>query len=90
VAQGRQPGGFSDELDPYVDRAEADRFDRVGELLRSQGPSPRVGFLTAVAGEEAARTPHGLWALVAVSTAIGLFLLLLALLGASGSGPLGG
>jgi hypothetical protein len=90
MPQGRQPGGLSDELDPYVDRAETDRFDRVGQLLRSQRPAPRAGFLTGVAGEEGTRTWQGLWAQVAASLAIGLFLLLLALLGASGSGPLGG
>jgi hypothetical protein len=83
-----QPGGLSDELDPYVDRAEADRFDRVGDLLRSQQPTPRADLLTAVARERVAA--EGLWTQVAASLAIGLALLGLALLGASGSGPLGG
>jgi hypothetical protein len=86
---GGQPGGFSDELDPYVDRAEAKRFDRVGELLRSQRPAARHDFLAGVAGEQAERGPEGLWVQVAASLAIGLVLLLLGLLGASGSGPLG-
>jgi hypothetical protein len=90
MPEGRQPGGLSDELDPYVDRAEADRFDRVGQLLTSQSPTPRRDFLTGVSGDQATRTPQGLWAQVAAALAIGLFLLLLALLGASGSGPLGG
>jgi hypothetical protein len=86
----RQPGGLSDELDPYVDRAEAPRFDRVGELLRSQQPTPREDFLSAVASNQGASGAPGLWTQVAASFAIGLVLLALALLGASGSGPLGG
>jgi hypothetical protein len=85
-----QPGGFSDELDPYVDRAEAPRFDRVGELLRTQRPTPRPDFLTGVASDTGPDGAQGLWIQVAASLAIGLLLLLLALLGASGSGPLGG
>jgi hypothetical protein len=83
-----QPGGLSDELDPYVDRAEAGRFDRVGDLLRAQQPTPSPGFLTRVT-TEAGESPPGLWTQVAVSLAVGLILLGLALLGASGSGPLG-
>jgi hypothetical protein len=85
-----QPGGLSDELDPYVDRAEIARFDRVGELLRGQRPAPSDGFLTRLeAGPEAA-SPDGLWMQVGAALAVGLLLLLVSLLGASGSGPLGG
>jgi hypothetical protein len=84
-----QPGGLSDELDPYVDRAEAERFDRLGELLRSQRPTPNADLLAGVAGEGVAQGTPRLWAQVAASLAVGLILLALALLGASGSGPLG-
>jgi hypothetical protein len=85
---GRQPGGLSDELEPYVDRAEARRFDRVGELLRAARPMPSPGFLTRVT-VDTNESPQ-LWTRVAASLAVGLVLLALALLGASGSGPLGG
>ena len=84
-----QPGGLSDELDPYVDRAEVARFDRAGEVLRQQRPSPSDGFLTRLKAGPDAQAPDGLWMQVAGALAIGLLLLLLGLLGASGSGPLG-
>jgi hypothetical protein len=86
----RQPGGLSDELDPYVDRAEAERFDRVGALLREQHPAPSDGFLTGIEAGGDAAAPVGWWAQVGAALAAGLLLLALALLGASGSGPLGG
>jgi hypothetical protein len=86
----RQPGGLSDELDPYVDRAESARFDRVGDLLRSQKPSPSADFLTRLPAGPDEAGPAGLLPMVAAALALGLALLGLALLGASGSGPLGG
>jgi hypothetical protein len=85
-----QPGGLSDELDPYVDQAETDRFDRMGELLRSRRPAPSQGFLARLEAGPEADAPAGLRAQVAAALLIGLLLLGLALLGASGSGPLGG
>jgi hypothetical protein len=85
-----QPGGLSDELDPYVDRAEAERFDRVGQLLRAQRPTPTRDLVTRLAAGPTAESPEGLWIQVVAALAIGLVLLALALLGASGSGPLGG
>lgn len=85
-----QPGGLSDELDPYVDRAEVARFDRVGELLREQRPAPSNGFLTRLEAGPDASAPDGLWMQVAAALAAGLLLLTLGLIGASGSGPLGG
>jgi hypothetical protein len=85
-----QAGGFSDELDPYVDRAEADAFNRVGELLRKQHLAPRPGLLEGVAAGPEAEAPPNLRAQVALALVGGLALLGLALLGASGSGPLGG
>jgi hypothetical protein len=84
-----QPGGLSDELDPYVDRAEVARFDRIGELLRAQEPTPASDFAARLAADGSGDTPAGLWPQVGLSLAIGLVLLVLALLGASGSGPLG-
>lgn len=85
-----QPGGLSDELDPYVDLAEVARFDRVGELLREQRPAPSNGFLTRLEAGPDASAPDGLWMQVAAALAAGLLLLTLGLIGASGSGPLGG
>ena len=87
---GRQAGGFSDELDPYVDRAEVDSFDQVGELLRKQHPAPRPDVLERVAAGPGGDAPANLWLQVAAALLVGLALLGLALLGASGSGPLGG
>lgn len=85
-----QPGGLSDELDPYVDRAEVARFDRVGELLRGQRPTPSNGFMTRLEAGPDAEAPDWLWMHVAAALAAGLLLLTLGLIGASGSGPLGG
>jgi hypothetical protein len=90
VSLAGQAGGLSDELEPYVDRAEADRFNRIGELLRAQRPDPRPGLLERVAAGPEGEAPPNLWMRVAVSLAAGLALLGLALLGASGSGPLVG
>jgi hypothetical protein len=90
MPRARQPGGLSDELDPYVDRAESARFDRVGELLRAQNPAPGADFLTRLAAGPDAAAPAGLLPKVAAGLVLGLVLLGLSLLGASGSGPLGG
>jgi hypothetical protein len=86
----RQAGGLADELDPYVDRAEIDRFNRMGDALRSERPTPRTRLLDRVAAGPEAEVPANLWSLVALSLVAGLVLLGLALLGASGSGPFGG
>ena len=85
-----QSGGLSDELQPYVDVAEADRFDRMGELLRAQRPAPRPGLLTRLSEGPEGEAPAQLRLQVAAALLGGLALLGLALLGASGSGPLGG
>ena len=85
-----QAGGLSDELQPYVDVAEAGAFDRMGEILRSQHPTPREGFLTHMAAGPEGQAPPQLRLQVATALIAGLALLGLALLGASGSGPLGG
>ncbi len=89
VAETGQAGGLSDELQPYVDVAEVDAFDRMGELLRSQRPTPGPGLLERLAAGPEAHAPPQLRMLIALSLAVGLVLLGLALLGASGSGPLG-
>ena len=85
-----QAGGLSDELDPYVDRAETNRFDRMGELLRAQRPAPRPGLVERIAAGPEAEAPPNLISQVAVALGVGLLILGLCLLGASGSGPLGG
>jgi len=81
---------LADELDPYVDRAEIDRFNRMGDVLRSERPTPRTGLLDSVLAGPEAEVPADLRGRVALSLVAGLVLLGLALLGASGSGPLGG
>lgn len=85
-----QAGGLSDELQPYVDRAEIDAFDRAGELLRAQRPVPTPGLLTRVAEGPEGEAPPQLRLQVTGALLLGLLLLGLAALGASGSGPLGG
>jgi hypothetical protein len=85
-----QSGGLSDELQPYVDRAETERFDRVGELLRTQRPAPAADLLTRVTEGPEGAAPTQLGLQVAGTLLLGLLLLGLAALGASGSGPLGG
>jgi hypothetical protein len=90
VSSAGQAGGLSDELEPYVDRAEVERFDRMGELLRGQRPTPRPGLLERMAAGPQGEAPSDLRVQVALALLVGLALLGLALLGASGSGPLGG
>jgi hypothetical protein len=90
VPEAGQAGGLSDELQPYVDVAETDTFDRMGKLLQAQRPTPRPGLLTRVASGPEGEAPARLGLQVAVALVAGLLLLGLALLGASGSGPLGG
>jgi hypothetical protein len=90
VPQKGQAGGLSDELRPYVDEAEVDTFDRFGELLRSQCPTPPPGLLERMSSEVAGHPPPQLRVQVVTALLAGLALLGLALLGASGSGPLGG
>jgi hypothetical protein len=85
-----QAGGLSDELEPYVDRAEAEAFDRMGELLRAQQPTPTSGMLARVAAGPQSQAPADLRLRVALALVAGLVLLGLAALGAFGSGPLGG
>jgi hypothetical protein len=90
MPRAAQAGGLSDELEPYVDRAEVERFDRMGELLRAQRPTPRPGLLERVAAGPEGEAPSNFRLQVGVALLTGLALLGLALLGASGSGPLGG
>jgi hypothetical protein len=89
VPEAGQSGGLSDELQPYVDVAEAKAFDRIGDVLRSQRPAPRGDVLTRVAAGPEAYVPPQLRLQIAAALIGGLLLLGLALLGASGSGPLG-
>jgi len=89
VPDTSQTGGLSDELQPYVDVAETEAFDRMGDLLRSQRPAPRTGLLTGVAAGPESHAPSQLRLQIAAALLGGLALLGLALLGASGSGPLG-
>lgn len=86
----RHRGGLSDELDPYVDHFEVDRFNRMGELLKAQRPAPPRGLLASVAAGPKGEVPPRLRLQVGLALLSGLLLLGLAALGASGSGPLGG
>jgi hypothetical protein len=90
VQEAGQAGGLSDELQPYVDVAETDTFDRMGELMRAQRPTPAPGLLERVAAGPEGGAPPNLRVQVAAALLAGLLLLGLAFLGASGSGPLGG
>lgn len=84
-----QAGGLADELEPYVDRAETDRFNRMGDLLRSQRPAPAPGLLARAAARPETEAPAGLRIQVALAVLVGLILLGVAALGSGGSGPLG-
>ena len=85
-----QAGGLSDELEPYVDRAEVERFDRMGELLRAQHPVPGARLPERLTAGPEADVPPMLPLQVVLAVLFGLLLLGVAALGASGSGPLGG
>ena len=85
-----QAGGLSDELEPYVDRAEIERFDRMGELLRAQHPVPGARLPERLTAGPEADVPPTLLPQVVLAMLFGLLLLGVAALGASGSGPLGG
>ena len=85
-----QAGGLSDELEPYVDRAEVERFDRMGELLRAQHPVPGARLPERLTAGPEADVPPALLPQVVLAVLFGLLLLGVAALGASGSGPLGG
>ena len=90
MPRAAQAGGLADELDPYVDRAEERSFNRMGDLLRAQRPAPRPGLLAKVTADSESQGPAQLALRVAFALVAGVALLGLALLGASGSGPLGG
>jgi hypothetical protein len=62
----------------------------MGELLRSQRPTPAGDFGGKLADDPEAEGPSHLRLQVAAAVLGGLLLLGIALLGASGSGPLGG
>ena len=85
-----QAGGLSDELEPYVDRTEVERFDRMGELLRAQHPVPGARLPERLTAGPEADVPPMLSLQVVLAVLFGLLLLGVAALGASGSGPVGG
>jgi hypothetical protein len=61
----------------------------MGKLLRSQRPQASAAFAERLAAGPEADVPVQFRLRVAIALLAGLFLLGLALLGASGSGPLG-
>src|SRR4051794_13539620 len=92
-----QPGGISDELRPYVDRAEAEAFDRLGRRLEQDRPVPSPAFRAELRAQMATMSeqqrpewrPRNLRLAVAAYVASGAFLLVLGALGISGAGPIG-
>ncbi|MDP9244981.1 MAG: hypothetical protein M3O77_07840 [Chloroflexota bacterium] len=88
-------GGISDELRPYVDRAEADEIDRVAQRL-SERPIPAAPFRARLRAQLAERAiepagwrPRRLGLLVTAYAGSGLALLAVAAIGLAGTGPLG-
>ena len=71
-----------------MDRAEVERFDRIGELLRAQHPVPGARLPERLTRDPRPTCP--LCSQVVLAVLFGLLLLGVAALGASGSGPLGG
>jgi hypothetical protein len=87
---------MSEELGPYVDRAEAGRLDAIAETLDHERPIPRAAFRAALgshladqAGQRIARRPERLRLAVGAYLASGFALLALAGFGLTGAGPLG-
>lgn len=88
---------ISAELRPFVDLAEAGEIDLLGHRLRATRPTPDPEFhaalRAALEGHPVARRDHRRPQRLGLSVATcgggGLALLVLAYLGATGSGPLG-
>jgi len=88
------PGdGISRELRPYVDSAESEALDRVGERLERERPIPRPAFRSALGVTLSRRRepwrPRRLGLAVATYVGSGLLVLAVAALGLGGTGPLG-
>ena len=93
----RRSWRVSNELRPYVDRADADLVDETAERIGSARAIPRPAFRSELrsrlqglegAGGRVWRPRH-LKATVAVCATSGVGLLLVAAVGVAGSGPLG-
>ena len=87
---------ISEELGPYVDRAEGAALDAVAEILEHERPIPRAAFRAALgarladqAGQRAARRPERLRLAVGAYLASGFALLAVGAIGLTGAGPLG-
>ena len=88
-------GHISRELQPYVDRHEAELVDRLGERLIEERAVPPPRFraqlharLAALAATPGAMGPRRLGLVVAANIGAGLGLLGVAALGLAGVGPL--
>jgi hypothetical protein len=84
---------ISDELRPYVDRAEVEGIDEIGRRLEAERPIPRAAFRaelqSSLVGARTPWRPRRLGFSVAAYMASGFLLLAVAALGLSGAGPLG-
>ena len=88
------PGnGISRELRPYVDSAESEALDRVGERLERERPIPSPAFRSELGVRLSSRRepwrPRRLGLAVAAYAGSGLLVLTVAALGLGGTGPLG-
>ena len=85
--------GISEELRPYVDRGEAEAFNRLGERLEAERPVPRAAFRAELKGLLASKRarwrPRRLGVAVASYVGSGVLVLGVAALGLTGAGPLG-
>jgi hypothetical protein len=88
-------GRVSRELQPYVDRHEAELIDRVGERLVDERAVPHPRFraelrarLAALAATPGEMGPRRLGLAVVANVGAGLVLLGVAALGLAGAGPL--
>jgi len=95
-AKKGQPGGISDELQPYVDAADAEAINRVGDRLNQERPLPTAALRTELRAHlseariaRPAWQPKRLRPLVAAYLGSGVALLAIAAIGLSGAGPLG-
>jgi hypothetical protein len=87
------PGGLSDELRPYVDRAEAEAIDQVGDRLAASCPVLRPAYRSQLRAHLASLSEAQPWRPRRLKLAVfayvgsGLFLLAIAAIGVAGSGP---
>jgi hypothetical protein len=75
------------DLEPDLDRVEAERLAGLGSRLRRERPAPSTAFVTRLAQRYGAEERPSWWLAFAYAVS-GSALLAVAALGAAGSGPL--